>query len=137
MQIGNHDSGSGFGGLTRYDEARTRADGMNLEGQDALRARLENGDVDTVAREFESLFASMLIKEMRKTLDDGLFGKGPGADTYSGWFDQHVGASLADTGALDLAGMLRTGLPKGEGADTTSEAAAPVERTLEEWEDQR
>ena len=65
-----------------------------------------------VAREFEALFASMLVKEMRQTLPKGLFGDGPGADTYSGWFDQHVGRQLAETGALDLAGILRAGLPQ-------------------------
>lgn len=119
--IGGPGSG-GFAPLTRFEEARTRAEALGGEGPAELRERLERADIDGVAREFEGLFASMLIKEMRQTLSDGLFGEGPGADTYAGWFDEHVGRQLAETRALDLAGILRAGLPK------NADAAAEGER---------
>jgi Rod binding domain-containing protein len=106
--------GGGFGQLTRFEEARTRAQALTGESRAELRERLEASDLEQVALEFESLFASMLVKEMRKTLSEGLFGEGPGADTYAGWFDEHVGRELAETGALDLVGILRAGLPQGD-----------------------
>ena len=121
--LGAGASKSGLAGLTRYEEAQARAASLGNESREALRARLEGGDVDAVAREFESLFASMLVKEMRNSLSEGLFGDGPGADTYAGWFDQHVGRQLADAGALDLAGMLRAGLPE----EATAEAGPTYE----------
>ncbi|QDU70080.1 rod-binding protein [Engelhardtia mirabilis] len=103
-----------FDGLTRAREAGIDAGIGGLRKADQLKARMQNAGVDKVAREFERLFASMLVKEMRATLQDGMFGKGAGSDTYGAWFDEHIGASLADTGALDMAGILRAGLPQGE-----------------------
>ena len=39
----------------------------------------ESGDPVVAAEQFESLFASMLVKEMRSTVEGGFFGDGPGA----------------------------------------------------------
>lgn len=103
-----------FKGLTRAREAGIDAGVGGYRKAENLRQRLDSLQVEDAAREFEQLFASMLIKEMRATLNEGLFGKGAGSDTYGAWFDQHVGRSLADSGAFDLAGMLRAGLPQGE-----------------------
>lgn len=66
-------------------------------------------DADT-AKAFESMFASMLVKEMRSSIDGGFFGKGPGADTYGQWFDKEMGEAIAADGGLGLAGMLKTQL---------------------------
>ena len=55
----------------------------------------------------ESLFARMLVKELRRGLDTGFF-EGPGADIYTAWLDEHLGQTLADRDALGLAGMVKT-----------------------------
>lgn len=68
------------------------------------------GDKNEAAERFESLLATMLVKEMRKTMDNGLFGEGAGSDIYSGWFDNHVGAALAQDGGFDLEGIIRVGI---------------------------
>jgi hypothetical protein len=44
---------------------------------------------------------------MRRGLEDGFFGAGTGADVYEGWLDEHVGKSLARSGALDIAQAVR------------------------------
>ena len=63
--------------------------------------------VAKVACDFESLFASQLLKEMRKTLDpDSLFG-GDSGDVYGGLFDQYMGQQIAQNGGFGLAKMLR------------------------------
>ena len=61
---------------------------------------------------FEALLATMLVKEMRSSLGDGFFGKGPDGDVYGGWLDQHVGQSLADRDALHIEGVLRESLER-------------------------
>lgn len=76
---------------------------------DVLRTQRE-GDDESTARAFEALFATLLVRELRRTLPGGLFGGGPGADSYEGWFDEHVGNVLAESEALGLAGMVRTSL---------------------------
>ena len=49
-------------------------------------ARISAQDPEKVAKEFESVFASMMLKEMRKTLESGnLFAEDP-SDIYGGMF---------------------------------------------------
>jgi len=70
------------------------------------------GDPKDAAARFEALLATMLVKEMRGSLGDGFFGKGPEGDVYGGWLDQHVGQSLADRDALHIEGVLRESLER-------------------------
>ena len=57
------------------------------------------------ATEFESYFFSMIIKEMRKTLDDGLF-PGDQSDSYGGLFDMQMGEFLARQHRLGIANLI-------------------------------
>ena len=68
----------------------------------ATKRELDRGDVGDAAREFERLFATLLVKEMRSTLPEGFFGGGAGSDVFDGWFDEHLGASLAEGHGLGL-----------------------------------
>lgn len=89
--------------VNRAESAKRRAD--------------QGGAVEHATKELEIVFATMMVKEMRKTLGEGLFGSGPGVDTFEGWFDDHVGRSIASSGAMELAGLLKAG----GGARNTSE----------------
>ena len=84
-----------------------RLDGQNLQ-------RLQSTEVENehqeAAEKFEALFATLLVKELRRALPDGFFGSGPGSDTYNGWLDKTLGDSLAKNWQLDLAGMVKTNL---------------------------
>jgi Rod binding domain-containing protein len=63
--------------------------------------------IEEVANSFESLFWSLLTKEMRQTLENGgLFGQDKG-DIYGGLFDLYVGQHLAPAHALGIAAMIR------------------------------
>lgn len=79
---------------------------------DALKAQdsADAGEAKLAADKFEALLATTLVKEMRKSLPDGFFGDGAGSDVFEGWLDEHVGKALASSGALDLAGMIKTGI---------------------------
>lgn len=83
---------------------------------DALRRELDRKDPVEAAHQMEALFATMLVKELRRALPNGFFGDGTGADTFNGWLDEHFGGALAESGALDLAGMIRTSLENGRDA---------------------
>ena len=55
-----------------------------------------------LADDFESLFVSLVLKEMRQTLDgEGLFG-GEASDTYGGLFDLYMGQHLAEAGGFGI-----------------------------------
>ncbi len=75
-------------------------------GQDFARTA-DPKSVDKVATGLESMFFSLLVKEMRETLEPGtLFGEDQG-DVYGGLFDQFLGEHLAHSGALGIAAMVR------------------------------
>jgi flagellar protein FlgJ len=58
------------------------------------------------ARGFESIFLSLLLKEMRQTLEPGsLFGK-DGGDVYGGLFDQFMSQHLAQGKGMGIAQSL-------------------------------
>src|SRR5437868_13330855 len=81
-----------------------------LPGQDIARTADAGRDprrVEEVAKGLESVFFSMLCKEMRQTLEPGtLFGEDQG-DVFGGLFDQFLGEHLAQGGALGIAAMVR------------------------------
>ena len=67
-------------------------------------------DTEKVAKDFESVFASMMLKEMRKTLEPGtMFGE-DSSDVYGGMFDQFLGQHLADSGGIGLSNMIHSAL---------------------------
>ena len=95
--------------------SRTTAANFRAESTERGLARLsamgDDANTAEAAEMFEALLATMMVKEARRSLGEGgFFGKGPGADVFNGWLDQHVGQALADGWDLDLAGMVRTGL---------------------------
>ena len=60
--------------------------------------------VNSTASEFEATFLSMMLKEMRNTLDQGeggLFG-GEGSDSYGGMFDMFMGQHMAEANPLGI-----------------------------------
>jgi flagellar protein FlgJ len=65
--------------------------------------------VKEMAGEMEATFLSMLLKEMRQTLDQdeggGLF-PGDSGDVQGGLFDLYLGRHLADAGGVGLAAAL-------------------------------
>ena len=61
-----------------------------------------------MAQQFESMFTSLLLKEMRQsTGEDGLF-EGDSSDTLGGMFDMFLGEHIAKEGGLGIAKMVET-----------------------------
>ena len=83
-------------------------------------------EIEDAATQMESLFASMLVKEMRGSMGKGFFGDGPGADVYNEWFDKSIGDSIAADNGLGMASMLRVqlGIEASAQAREASEQAA-------------
>ena len=68
---------------------------------------------EEVARSFESVFASLLLKEMRNTLTDGLFGQ-ESSDVLGGLFDLHMGQAMAQGRGLGIKNMVLSQLQQQE-----------------------
>jgi len=87
---------------------------------------------EEVGQRFEQLFATMLVRELRKSADSlsgdgGLFGKGAGSDVYDGWFDEHVGGVLAERDALGLVGVVKAGVARERAAAADQGGAVRAE----------
>ena len=86
---------------------------------EALAAPIRPGDgrsMDAVATNFESLLLSLMIKQMRQTLEpEGLFPQDSG-DVMGGLFDLYMGQHLAQVGGVGIGTMLRRQLEKTHGA---------------------
>ncbi|MGB6044803.1 MAG: rod-binding protein [Pirellulales bacterium] len=73
-------------------------------------ARLADADEQQqqqIAKELEGVFLSLLLKEMRQTIDgEGLFG-GDQSDIYGGLFDLFMGRHLADNSNLGVGNLVQ------------------------------
>lgn len=55
-----------------------------------------------LAQNFESLFISLMLKEMRHSLSEGLF-PGDKSDTLGGLFDMQMSQQIAQSGGIGIA----------------------------------
>ncbi len=113
-------------------QGAARSAGMNdmMAGRiSRVAAGADEGTPETVAREMESLFATMLVSELRKGLGEGFFGGGAGADTFNGWFDEQIGASLASRSSLGLADQIRESIMREQAAAAAEQARESSEST--------
>ncbi len=63
--------------------------------------------IEQVATGLESMFFSMLCKQMRETLEPGILFGGDQGDVFGGLFDQFMGEHMAQGGSLGIAAMVR------------------------------
>ncbi len=77
---------------------------------DLARGPAAAGESAKAAKDFEALLGTLLVKELRRTLPTGFFGEQSGSDTYEGWLDDVLGKKIAESGALNLAGMVKVSL---------------------------
>lgn len=114
----------------------TDAPASRLAGK--IRAAVAKGDtkgVEKAAKQFESYFVQMMLKEMRKAQasSDGLF-SGPEMETFSGLFDQEIAGRISEGKGIGLASHLMQALggnlsiPEDPAASLSVGAARPSVR---------
>ncbi len=91
------------------DELQRRANGARStqQAQDGLPPE-QHREVKKAAEGFESMFVHMMLKEMRKNIQQSDESKGQtfGADTLGGYADLQLADSLSQNNALGIAGMV-------------------------------
>jgi Rod binding domain-containing protein len=87
---------------------------------------LQPDRITTVAREFESLFSSMMLKAMRKTVGDNtLIPLSMGEKIYTEMLDDEYAKMIGDNGSLGLAGLIEKELRRNEGTPVSMGKTAP------------
>lgn len=68
------------------------------------------GTAADAGEQFEGIFVSMLLKEMRQSMsEDGLFA-GDTSDVYGGLFDMFLGQHIASQGAFGISDLINSQL---------------------------
>ena len=77
---------------------------MSLGSRSGDLPGVPSGPPDEAAKQLEGMFMSLLLKEMRQTLDEegGLF-PGDSGDVQGGLFDLYLSRHLADNGGVGMA----------------------------------
>ncbi|MFO1076343.1 MAG: rod-binding protein [Planctomycetota bacterium] len=86
---------------------------MNVEKLSAARVQgappvdQDRQKAEKTAGDFESMFVRQLVGSLRQTAsafgeDGGMFGGGPGADTYASWFDQDVADAICSERGIGI-----------------------------------
>ena len=102
---GTHEGGRSLSALmqSRMAQIQTSLDMKETE--------LPSEANDEAAAAFESYFATLLVRELRRGLPEGLF-SGAGSDVYSSWFDEQIGATLSERDALGIGEMIRASIAR-------------------------
>lgn len=79
---------------------------LRIEGRTGLDEKQQHRLKDA-CKDFEALFLSTVLKQMRKTVEKSeLFGSDPAEDTFQEMMDIEVGKSAAKTSSIGIADML-------------------------------
>jgi flagellar protein FlgJ len=82
--------------------------------------------IDAVANGFESVFLSILLKEMRQTLEPGGMFPEDKSDVLGGMFDMYLGQHLAQAGGFGIADLIKKQLKASTGQPNNATAASPA-----------
>lgn len=116
-----------------------RLETLSLQPVD--RAQKDRRHAEQVAAQFEAIFVRTMVQSLRQSAtlggEGGMFGDGPGADTYADWFDQNVADHVCGSSRIgvkeilmaDFArnGELGTPAATGQGARSATAVAATLD----------
>ena len=87
-------------------------------------------EAKSAGKEFESLFLSLMIKQMRSSLEGGFF-QGESSDVYGGMFDMMLGQSMAESAPLGIQSLvtdfLKRQAPEEDSSETTAQPKTPLD----------
>ncbi len=89
---------------------------------------LKSAKAEKAIKDFEGLFLSMMIKELRQTSSgEGLF-SGDASDTYGGMFDMFLGNELAAGKGLGLESIFRSSAAISQLEEGTGQSGSLITR---------
>ncbi len=123
--------------LSHLSNGSAEVGDVSLEEKIQAKLRFQEQQSKKAGQDFEALFFSMMLKEMRKSISSeeggGLFA-GEGSDTYGGMFDSFIGQHMASSGQLGIAKTVESYLQHqrlgpAQEAPTNNSTAKPNEPT--------
>lgn len=84
-----------------FKEASITKEGTEAVSQNEALQAAQNAKIEEAALQFEELFVSTLLKQMRETLEEGIF-SGESSDSLGAIFDMFMGKHLAASKPLGI-----------------------------------
>jgi Rod binding domain-containing protein len=103
--------------------------GIDLNAYAGPRQPNDRRAMAAAATALESVFLSMVMKEMRQTLEGSSMFSGDKGDVLGGLFDHYLGQHLAPSGALGIAAMVKRSWEMRGNYGHQQQAAATATRT--------
>ena len=92
-----------IGGITPYIPAQDNTSKLSVKMESAYTEK-DDKKLKETCQEFESLFVSMMMKEMRKTVPDGgLLSSSFATDTYQDMFDEEISKAASKGNGIGIA----------------------------------
>jgi flagellar protein FlgJ len=124
----NSNNVSSLGQSTRFDNSSKLSDYNDLSGLQSIKHQAKTdkeGALDAVAKQFESIFVSMMIKSMRdanKGFSEGNLLQSSESDSYQQMFDSQLAVTLSTDKGIGLADVIKRQLSKSTlGVDSGNE----------------
>lgn len=73
------------------------------------------GQLKKAAQNFEAIFISKILQNMRRGMKSGLFGDGVSSDIYNSMFDESIAKAIASKGGFGLSDIITKSLKKDTG----------------------
>lgn len=87
-----------------------RLETMSMRHPDAAQKGRQHAE--KVADQFETIFVRTMVQSLRLSAtyggESGMFGVGPGSDTYADWFDQNVAEHVCTSSQVGIKQQLMT-----------------------------
>jgi flagellar protein FlgJ len=80
---------------------------QHLQQQQHAKGRLDRDRLETTCQEFESLFVSYMMQQMRRTIpEDGLIGRSQAEKIYTGLLDNEIAKTVSQRQGVGLAKVM-------------------------------
>jgi flagellar protein FlgJ len=110
--------------MTTINSSSVYNDLSSLQTLKAQSADKPQEALQEAAKQFESLFVTMMVKAMRDTLPkDGMFASS-NMESYQEMFDQQLSLDLSRKGGLGMADLIARQMSAGMGWDTDAASGA-------------
>ena len=107
--------------------AKAKLDYVDLAQKKEANPRFEK--LKKAAQNFEAIFITQILSNMRRSINSGLFGQGMSSDMYHRMFDENIAQAIASKGGFGLSDIIIKSLHK----DNGQEESAPGATLADYW----
>ena len=103
--------------------AKAKLDYVDLAQKKEANPKFEK--LKKAAQNFEAIFITQILSNMRRGINSGLFGQGMSSDMYHSMFDENIAQAISSKGGFGLSDIIIKSLHKDTGQEESAERPEP------------